>query len=115
MSRTDPVLTVYTFDRNKTRYSFSPFTVKLLFRLRYGSVVYEHLEGSRKQAPKSKVPYVRFRDSGKLMGDSSLITGTLIEQGLLGDLNSVLLAELNAQDHCLRAFIEETLYYLLVG
>lgn len=115
MSRENAILTVYTFDRDKTRYSFSPFTAKLLLRLRHGGIAYEHAEGTRNQAPKSKVPYVRFRESGELMGDSGLITRALITKGFLADLNSSISPELKAHDHCLRAFVEETLYYLLVS
>lgn len=115
MEQENVPLTVYTFDRDKTKYSFSPFTIKLLLRLRHGGLSYEHLEGTRSQAPKSKVPYVRLKDSGELMGDSGLITSTLVEKGWLKGFNDGIGPELKAQDHCLRAFVEETLYYLLVS
>jgi len=114
MATTKPSLTVYTFDSNHKEYSYSSFCTKLHFRLRYAGIAYADGEGTRNQAPKSKIPYVRFEETGEFMGDSGLVTQKLIDDGKLEDLNSGLLPEERAKDFCLRATIEDRMYYYTV-
>ncbi len=110
-----PVLIVYSFDSDYRRYSFSSFVTKLHLRLRYAGVSYENARGSRSQAPKDKIPYVRFLETGELMGDSALIAQKLVETGKIEDVAEKLSPELRAMDYCIRCTIEDRLYYLLVG
>lgn len=107
-------LTVYTFDRNDKRYTLTQFTLKLYFRLRHGNVSYEDEDGTRNQAPKSKFPYVKFNDTGELMGDSGLIIQRLVEMGKLDAVNEKISPKLKAQDYALRSVIEDKLYFFLV-
>jgi hypothetical protein len=109
-----PLLTVYTFDRDHKAYSFGAFVTKLHFRLRYGGIPYVDGEGTRNQAPKSKIPYVKFEETGELMGDSSFITRRLVDMGAIEDLNKDLSPEKKAEDFCLRSMIEDRMYYYLV-
>jgi hypothetical protein len=111
---TKPYLTVYTIDHDHKAYSFTPFVTKLHFRLRYGRLPYDDGKFSRAESPKGKIPYVKFNETGELMGDSALITRKLIEMGKLGDLNAKLSREDKAKDYCLRSTIEEKLYYFVV-
>ena len=110
-----PILTVFSFDEDQRQYSFTSFVTKLHFRLRYAGIPYENAKGSRRQAPKDKIPYVRFNETGELMGDSALIAKKLIEMGQMKDLGADLSPETRAADFCLRSMIEDKLYYLLVG
>jgi hypothetical protein len=109
-----PFLTVYSLDRDHSQHSLSIYVTKLQLRLRYGGVRYENGLGTRGDAPKKKFPYVRFEESGELMGDSALITERLVREGKLEDLNARLTAEERARDYCLRVMIEDRLYYLVV-
>jgi len=110
-----PLLTVYSFDADEKRYSFSSFVTKLHFRLRHANVPYENGFGSKIQAPKGKIPYVRFCESGELMGDSGLIVARLVGMGVMEDLNGGLSAEERARDFCLRSMVEDRMYYLTVS
>ncbi len=110
-----PVLTVFSFDEDQRQYSFTSFVTKLHFRLRFAGVPYENAKGSRRQAPKDKIPYVRFNETGELMGDSALIAKKLIDMGQMTDLGADLSLETRAADFCLRSMIEDKMYYLLVG
>jgi hypothetical protein len=108
-------MTVYTFDTNHQEYGFNAFCTKLYLRLRHSNIEYEVKIGTRNQAPKSKVPYVRFEDTGEYMGDTSLIIKTLISKGKMEDLNSKLAPQTRAADVCLRSMIEDRMYYFLVS
>ncbi len=114
MAETKPYLTVFSYDLVHDEYSFTYFTAKLRFRLRHGGVAYVDGAASRSQSPKSKVPYVRFEETGELMGDSSLITQRLVDDGKLEDLNAGLSPADRAKDFCLRSMVEDRMYYLLV-
>jgi len=109
------LLTVFTSDHDHTAYSYSPFCTKLHFRLRHGEIAYTDGQGSRGKAPKKKIPYVRFEDTGTLMGDTSLVIQKLVELGKLEDLNTGLSPDTRAADYALRAMIEDRLYYFLVS
>ncbi|KAK3341802.1 hypothetical protein B0T25DRAFT_416961, partial [Lasiosphaeria hispida] len=106
-------LIVYSLDQDRSTYSLSCFVTKLHFRLRYAGIPYENGLGTRGQAPKEKFPYVKFVDSGELLGDTALIVKRLVEQGRLEDLNAGLAPEERAVDYCLRAMLEDRLYYLV--
>jgi len=110
-----PHLIVYSLDREHTTYSMSVFVTKLHLRLRHGGVRYENALGSREQAPKKKLPYVKFVETGELMGDSALIVERLVKEGKLPDLDKGLSPEQRATDYCLRVMIEDRVYYLVVG
>lgn len=130
-----PYLTVYTFDSDARQHAFSPFATKLFFRLRHGGVPYETALGTRQEAPKGKIPYVRFhrqpdwqerqREGGSksatmaavkedVVGDSAIITSRLMKEGMLQDLNAELTHTGLAWDLSLRTLVEDRLYYLLV-
>ena len=88
--------------------------------------------GSMTEAPKGKVPYVRVqqqqlqseehvgtaktaaKSKGELLPDSTLITGRLVREGLLEDLNSQLGRAERTHDLALRALLEDKLYFLKV-
>ena len=110
-----PVLTVFSFDEDQRQYSFTSFVTKLHFRLRFAGIPYENARGSRRQAPKDKIPYVRLNETGELMGDSALIAKKLVEMGRMKDLGADLSPETRAMDFCLRSMIEDKMYFLLVG
>ncbi|KAK3393864.1 hypothetical protein B0H63DRAFT_459413 [Podospora didyma] len=110
-----PRLILYSFDKDNTQHHFSSFVTKLQFRLRYAGITYESAFGSRPQAPKGKIPYVRFLDdSNELMGDSTLVAKRLIDAGEMEDLNAALSPEVRAHDLCLRSMIEDNMYFLLL-
>jgi hypothetical protein len=111
---TKPYLTVYSYDHDHKAYSFTSFATKLHFRLRYASLPYDDGQGTRREAPKGKMPYVKFHETGSFMGDSALIIRKLIEMGKLDDFNANLSEEDKAKDYCLRSMIEEKLYFFLV-
>ncbi|KAK3329101.1 hypothetical protein B0H66DRAFT_540269 [Apodospora peruviana] len=110
-----PFLTVYSFDRDEKKYSLTQFVTKLQFRLRYAGIPYVNGFGSRQQAPKAKMPYVRIMEgdsAGELAGDSALICERLVAMGKMEDVNKDLLPEERATDLCLRAMVEDRMYYL---
>lgn len=109
-----PYLILYGFDPPRKKHSFSSFVTKLQFRLRHSGIPYVDGWGNRNEAPKTKVPYVKFLDSGEIMGDSSLIIRRLIDAGKLVDVNANLSPAERARDYCLRAMIEEKLMFFLI-
>ncbi len=114
MAEPKPFLTVFAYDTDHTVHSYTMFTAKLHFRLRHAGIPYANAEASRNQAPKSKVPYVRFEETKELMGDSSFITQKLVDMGKLEDLNKGLSPEERAKDFCLRSMIDDRVYFFLV-
>ena len=110
-----PYLTVLSLDRNHEEYGYTAFCTKLYFRLRHAGIPYDAAMGTRNQAPKSKMPYVRFEETGELMGDSSLITQRLIDDGKFADLNGSLAPEQRAADFCLRSMIDDRMYFYTVS
>ena len=113
-NKLNPSLTVFSLEPNHQEYGYTAFCTKLYFRLRHASIPYETAKGTRKQAPKSKMPYVRFEATGELLGDSSLITQRLVDDGKLEDLNAGLAPEQRAADFCLRSMIDDRMYYFTV-
>jgi hypothetical protein len=110
-----PALTVYTYDSDHEQFSPVIFNVKLHFRLRYAGIPYDEAFGTRNTGPKGKVPYVKFADTGELMGDSELIIKRLTELGKMEDLNAGLSAPDRARDFCLKSMIEDRMNFFLVG
>lgn len=110
-----PILTIYSFDVNPARYSFSSFVTKLHFRLRYSGIPYQNGFGSKLQAPKGKIPYVEFHETGEIVGDSGLIIQRLITTTGDMDVNSNLGLEKRATDYALRKAVEEGGYFLTVS
>jgi hypothetical protein len=109
-----PLLTVYTFDTDTTKYSFSPFATKLRFRLRHAGVPYDDRYGSMLEAPKKKIPYVKFHESGEFVGDSSLIIERMVKAGKMSEVNAKLSPEEKAKDMCIRSMIEDRMYFFIV-
>jgi hypothetical protein len=110
-----PLLTLYSYDRDDKKYGQTMFVNKLHFHFRYAGIPYEASSGSRGQAPKSKMPYVKFNETGEFMGDSALITQKLIAMGKLEDVNAHLSPQERAQDYCLRSMIEDKIYFHVVS
>ncbi|KAK5657029.1 hypothetical protein OQA88_3555 [Cercophora sp. LCS_1] len=105
-------LKVYSLDRTHKTYSLSIYVTKLHFRLRHGGVPYTNEIGTRGEAPKKKYPYVRFPETGELMGDSALVIQRLIKEGKLEDVNAKLDAERRGVDWGVRGGLEGV-YYLV--
>lgn len=114
-------IVVYSFDGNeeingRKKYSASPFTNKLIMRLEVNGRSYESKLAKKNQAPKGKVPYIKVRPGNKFIGDSDLIIKYLIHEGFLTeDINAKLTAFDIAQDHAIRALVEDKLYFQLVS
>ena len=113
--QTAPYLTIFGFEKPKNEYGWSPFVMKLHFRLRYGGLVYTVREGTKASAPKGKVPYVKFTETGDVMGDSALIIQRLEELGKLDDVTAGLDEQTRAMDYCLTSMIEDRMYWYLVS
>lgn len=104
-------------------FTTSPFVSKLEFRLRHGQVQHRNEVGTPLKGPRGKVPYVTWSEddtnkktaSPTMLGDSALITSTLIREGVLEDLNAHLSPSQKAQDLALRGLLEDRLYWLHVG
>ncbi|RYP42457.1 hypothetical protein DL767_000145 [Monosporascus sp. MG133] len=118
-----PDITVFRGWEDPGRYVWSPYVIKLEARLRFGGVRYGVANGSLKEAPKGKIPYVECRSAPASAGeelwaevnvqlsDSTLIIKALSGWGVIPDLNAVLGPEDRAKDLGLRALLEEKLYF----
>ncbi|KAI1398861.1 putative glutathione S-transferase [Hypoxylon fuscum] len=119
-----PDITVFRGWKDSGKYVWSPYVIKLETRLRFAGVRYITGVGSPKTAPKGKIPYIEYRKpsfsssspsptvrESALMGDSTLITKTLTECGVLSDLNSALGPAERSHDVALRALLEDKLYF----
>jgi len=96
------------------RHVWSPFVVKLEARLRFAGVPYKAAAGTPREAPRGKVPYIQLGNDPALIGDSTIIIRTLIDQGVIPDLNKELSGEEKARDLAIRALLEDKLYFFLV-
>lgn len=63
-------------------------------------------------APKGKLPYVKFPSSGTIMGDSNLIYKHLISSGKIKDLDAHLTPLQKVHANAFRIFIEEYCHWL---
>ncbi|KAK3331642.1 hypothetical protein B0T19DRAFT_482098 [Cercophora scortea] len=118
-----------------SKHVWSPFVNKLETRLRLAGVPYRLAEGSMRQAPRGKIPYISLDlnpDSvtgtgsenctgtgtgtgagGEMLGDTSLITKRLCAEGVMADLNKGLSGRERAVDCAVRALLEERLVFFL--
>lgn len=108
-------LIVYRNSLKSGIYNSSPFVNKLEARLRLAGVPYRTVFGTRKQAPRGKVPYVGFDDKDELIADTTFIFRRLVNAGVLPDLNAGLTPAQKAQDLAIRALLEDKLYFFLVS
>ena len=108
-------------------YTWSPFVTKLEARLRFDSIKYKCLEGSTREGPRGKVPYVDFGGMGKtggeqaserdetggkdLLGDSNVIVKEMVRREIVRDLNEDLRSEQALLDLSVRGLLEEKLYF----
>jgi len=98
-------------------YTISPFVTKLEFRLRYAKIPHILDIGSPQEGPSGKIPYTDIAPltnaaTKELVGDSTSVTNTLIQEGYAADLNAHLTAEQKATDMAIRALCEDKLYFL---
>jgi hypothetical protein len=74
--------------------------------------------GSLTESPKGKLPYIRISEgkdtTGSLLSDSTCITKTLIEGGVIDDLNDDLRPAQKAVDLTIRALLEDKIYFITV-
>jgi hypothetical protein len=75
--------------------------------------------GSPFTAPRGKLPYIELQDGDSTavptkLGDTTLITRRLVEDGHLEDLNARLTPAERARDLALRALLEDRLYFFHV-
>jgi hypothetical protein len=112
-----PYLTIYSIeDKYPVReYSYTTFITKLRFRLQHGGIPFDEARGSRLKSPNRKIPYVKFAETGELMGDSAFIIKRLVQEGKLKDVNKDLSPELRAADVCIRALVDDKLTFITVG
>lgn len=97
------------------QYVASPFVTKLELRLRLAGLPYAVGSGSARSSPKGKVPYVTLPD-GEVISDSALIVRRLEERGSLTPLDDAALTETEkAQALCVRALMEDRLYFYQAG
>lgn len=115
--RTPPTITLYRGFAAGGRGShvWSSFVNKLEARLRIGGVPYGVGVGSPREAPRGKLPYVKIEGSPELLGDTTLITRTFVETGLMADLNAGLTPVQKAQDLAVRALLEDKLCFFQVS
>ncbi|RJE21275.1 glutathione s-transferase [Aspergillus sclerotialis] len=122
MSVSTPKITLYRGWLEPGRHVWSPFVIKLEARLRFAGVPYETKAGSVRTAPKGKIPYVEVSQSTveggdnetamtTQLGDSTLIIKSLVEWGVLPDVNDGLDRGKRATDLAIRALLEEKLYF----
>jgi len=72
--------------------------------------------GSLSESPKGKLPYIKILDETtgieELISDSSLIVKTLIENGVIEDLDEGLSKEEKARGLCIKALCEDRICFL---
>lgn len=106
-------LTLFRGFTRSGAFAGSPFVAKLEARLRLEDVTYRTDTGSPKTAPRGKIPYIEVENNGTKdsIGDSTLITRSLIENGTLNDLNAHLSPTQKAHDFAIRALLEDKIYF----
>ncbi|KAK1148872.1 hypothetical protein N8T08_008757 [Aspergillus melleus] len=100
-------------------YTWSPFVTKLEARLRFSGLPYSVEQGSVRVAPRGKIPYVAVADTHhasegstpRIIGDSTLITKSLMHDGVLADLDANLRPTEKLNDLALKALLEDKLYF----
>ncbi|KAJ9660812.1 hypothetical protein H2198_002351 [Neophaeococcomyces mojaviensis] len=117
-------ITLYRGFPNSNSYVWSPFVTKLEFRFRYSKLPYHIQEGSTREGPNGKIPYIGVatpnlqlstnEEQTNFIADSTVITSNLVGKSYLEDLNGGLTAEQKAADMGLRALCEDKLYFFNV-
>jgi hypothetical protein len=111
-----PNLIVYRGPCATGAYTWSPFVAKLETRLRFSHKKYSTQVGSLSESPKGKLPYILIEDETPvLISDSTLIIRTLVESGMMEDLNADLTPAQTALDLAIRALLEDKLYFMTVS
>lgn len=114
-SKVQPQITLFRGWKEFGRYVWSPFVTKVELRLRLANLKYTTEQGSPRDSPRGKIPYVTFADPGTkkstTLSDSTLIISDLIQNGQLPDINARLSPEQRAYDLALRAMLEDKLYF----
>ncbi|KAF6823185.1 glutathione s-transferase [Colletotrichum plurivorum] len=110
-----PRIVLYRGFPASSAYIWSPFVTKLETRLRLAGFKYRADQGSFAKAPRGKIPYVEITYEGQQtpvgLGDSAMIARHLVEDGVCEDLNAGLSPAGRAQDACIRALLEDKLYF----
>jgi len=115
-----PNITLYRGFQASAVYAWSPFFTKLEARLRFAGLPYRAEPGSLAKAPRGKIPYVAISKTEStttptVLGDTTAIIQTFVEDGLLLDLNAKLSPTEKAHDLATRALLEEKLYFYQVS
>ncbi|PRP88652.1 hypothetical protein PROFUN_02748 [Planoprotostelium fungivorum] len=115
MTTSSPITLYRGFD-DQGEHVWSPFVIKLEFRLRHAGLSYVTSIGNPRQGPSGKIPYIDVAPLNNsptphLLGDSSLIIRHMISNGHLRDLNSSLSHKEKASDLGLRSLVEDKLYF----
>jgi hypothetical protein len=114
-----PDIVLYRGSSRAGEYAGSPFVAKLEARLRFGGLSYKTGAGSPVSSPRGKIPYVAVTNAEEsapiMLSDSSLISATFTEQGLLKDLNADLSPTDRVHDLSIRALLEDKLYFYQVS
>ncbi|HJL17459.1 MAG TPA: glutathione S-transferase family protein [Sandaracinaceae bacterium LLY-WYZ-13_1] len=106
-----PTIVLYQFPGAYGLDSLSPFCTKLDVYLRLAGIEHETRLGDPREAPKGKLPYVRW--DGALIGDSQIVLERCRTE--LGDpLDGRLDAAERARGHLVRRTCEEHLYWVLL-
>jgi glutathione S-transferase len=107
-----PTIVLYQFPGAYGLRSLSPFCTKLEAYFVLADVPYESKLGNPQQAPKGKLPYVRW--DGALFGDSQLVLERCRAE--LGDpLDAPLSPTERARGHLVRRTAEDHLYWVLLA
>lgn len=113
-----PLIVLYRGFPASSAYIWSPFVTKLEARLRFAGLKYRTDQGSFAKAPRGKIPYVEITYEGQQtpvgLGDSAMIARRLVGDGVCEDLNAGLSPAGRAQDACIRALLEDKLYFYQV-
>jgi len=111
-------ITLYRGFLDSGAYVWSPFVTKLEARLRFAGLAYKTEPGSLQKAPRGKIPYIAISKASSepptILADTTLICESLIENGLVDDLNADLSLVGKAQDLAFRALLEDKLYFYQV-
>ncbi|KAJ5747119.1 uncharacterized protein N7511_008815 [Penicillium nucicola] len=111
-----PQLTLYRGFPGFDEYTWSPFVTKMELCLRVSGLEYTKEAGSVRDAPRGKIPYLKFAQPDgsdpEILSDSSMMIRQLIGKGLIDDWNASLNPSQRTHDLGLRAVLEEKLYFL---
>jgi hypothetical protein len=118
MSSGKSQLTLYRGFDDAGEYVWSPFVTKVEARLRFANLKYKSASGSVQKSPKGKIPYFSIQSPNSetsTISDSALIIKTLVDEGILEDLNARLSPVEKAHDLAIRALLEDRWYFYQVS